>query len=135
MVDALSQRSLLLFSMSITIKGFDSFKYLYPGNLSLVQFGKIVLMGSQESICCMMTSYSKEIKKKFQIAPLREKIIHDMHDGGVGGHFKQGKTYAMIEQKFLWPKMRRDVYKLVKGVKRARNQKEKFKIEVCTLPC
>ena len=70
-IDALSQGSQLLFSMSITIKGFDSFKYLYPGDLSLVQFGKIVLMGSQESICCMMTSYSKEIKKKFQIAPLK----------------------------------------------------------------
>ena len=125
MVDALSQRSLLLFSMSITIKGFDSFKYLYPGNLSLVQFGKIVLMGSQESICCMMTSYSKEIKKKFQIAPLREKIIQDMHDGGVGGHFKQGKTYAMIEQKFFWPKMRRDVYKLVKRFQTCKESKGK----------
>ena len=66
--NALSQRSLLLTSMTIIAKGFDSFKYLYPGNLSLVQFGKIVLMGSQESICCMMTSYSKETNFVFQIA-------------------------------------------------------------------
>ena len=126
MVDALNQRSLLLFSMSITIKGFDSYKYLYPGDLSLVQFGKIVLMGSQESICCMMTSYSKIIKrKKFQIAPWGKNIIQDMHDGGVGGHFKQGKTYAMIEQKFFWPKMRRDVYKLVKRFQTCKESKGK----------
>ena len=68
-VDALSQRSLLLTSMTITVKGFDFFKIFLLLTLSLVQFGKIVLMGSQESICCMITSYSKEIKKKFQIAP------------------------------------------------------------------
>ena len=36
-----------------------------------------------------------------------------MHGGGLGGHFGQDKTYAMIEQKFFWPKMR-DVYKFVK---------------------
>ena len=123
MAGALSQRSLLLFSMSITIKGFDSSKYLYPGDLSLVQFGKIILMGSQESICCMMTSYSKEIKK-FPDCPSREKIIQNMHDGGVGGHFMQGKTYAMIEQKFFWPKMR-DVYKLVKRCQTCKESKGK----------
>jgi hypothetical protein len=37
-----------------------------------------------------------------------------MHGGGLGGHFRQDKTYTMIEQKFFWPKMRRDVCRFVK---------------------
>ena len=31
--DALSRRSLLLTNMIVTVKGFDSFKDLYPGDL------------------------------------------------------------------------------------------------------
>ena len=68
LVDALSQRSLLLTSMTITVKGFDFFKIFLLLTLSLVQFGRIVLMGSQKSICCMMASYSKGINFVFQIA-------------------------------------------------------------------
>ena len=37
-----------------------------------------------------------------------------MHGGGLGGHFGTNKTYAMIEHKSFWPKMRRNVYKFVK---------------------
>ena len=133
MAGALSQRSLLLFSMSITIKGFDSSKYLYPGDLSLVQFGKIILMGSQESICCMMTSYSKEIKK-FPDCPSREKIIQNMHDGGVGGHLCKVRHMLWLNKSSFGQKWGMFT-NLLKGVKHARNQKEKFKIEVCTLPC
>ena len=56
---------------------------------------------------------------------LREKIIQDMHGGSLGGHFGQDKTYAMIEQKFFWPKMRRDVYKFVKRCQTCQESKGK----------
>ena len=81
-------------------------------------------MGSRESICCMMASYSRN-QLCIPDCPSKEKIIQDMHGGGLGGHFGQDKTYAMIEQKFFWPKMRRDIYKFVKRCQTCQESKGK----------
>lgn len=36
-------------------------------------------------------------------------LIHELHSGGLGGHFGQTKTIAQVKQKYFWPRFRRDV--------------------------
>jgi len=35
-----------------------------------------------------------------------------MHAGGVAGHFDQDKTIALVEDRFYWPSVKRDVAEL-----------------------
>ncbi|RVW58988.1 Transposon Ty3-I Gag-Pol polyprotein [Vitis vinifera] len=96
-----------------TIKGFDSFKDLYPGDPFFGSIWKDCTNGHAGKYLLHDGFVFKGNQLCVPNCSLKEKIIQDMHDGGLGGHFGQDKTYAMIEQKFFWPKMR-DVYKFVK---------------------
>ncbi|XP_068312511.1 transposon Ty3-I Gag-Pol polyprotein [Pyrus communis] len=44
---------------------------------------------------------------------LRDVIISELHEGGLAGHFGCDKTLRLIEEKFYWPKLHRDVAKHV----------------------
>ena len=112
--NALSQRSLLLTSMTIIAKGFDSFNDLYLGDHFFGSIWKDLINGQLGKYLLHDDFLFKGNKLCVPNCSLREKILQDMHGGGLGGYFRQGKTYTMIKQKFFWPKMRRDVYKLTK---------------------
>ena len=45
---------------------------------------------------------------------LREKVIWDLHGGGLVEHFGSDKTIVAIWETYYWPHMRRDVTKFVK---------------------
>ena len=36
---------------------------------------------------------------------MREFIIHELHGGGLAGHFGQDKTYSLVVDRFYWPGM------------------------------
>jgi Integrase zinc binding domain len=40
---------------------------------------------------------------------LRWKIIKEVHDGGLSGHFGRDKTGSLLQDRFYWPKMMKDV--------------------------
>ena len=44
---------------------------------------------------------------------LREQLIIELHSNGLGGHFGQTKTTAMVEERYYWPHLRKDVNKIV----------------------
>jgi hypothetical protein len=40
-------------------------------------------------------------------------LLQEAHEGGLMGHFGRDKTHEMLVDNFDWPKMRRDVERLV----------------------
>jgi hypothetical protein len=44
---------------------------------------------------------------------MRENIIRDLHNSGLGGHFGKDKTLALIKDKYYWSKMKKDITRYV----------------------
>ena len=111
--------------MTATIKGFDSFKDLYPGDPFFGSIWKDCINGQPGKYLLHDGFLFKGNQLCVPNWSLREKSIQDMHGGGLGGHFRQDKTYGMVEQEFFWPKMRKDVYKFVKRCQTCQESKGK----------
>ncbi|GJU74079.1 transposon ty3-I gag-pol polyprotein [Tanacetum coccineum] len=113
--NALSRRATLLTTMGTEVIGFDCLKDLYvsdddfseiwkqnetgiPGGLYLVQDGFLFF---KDRLCIPQGS-------------LREHLIQELHGGGLGGHLSRDKTIKLVEERYHWPQIKRDVHKFVK---------------------
>ncbi|GJS16697.1 RNA-directed DNA polymerase [Tanacetum coccineum] len=83
--DALNHRHLLITTMQIRVQGFDSFRGLYCDDPDF-----------------------REIWSKCDNA-----IILEGHTGGLSSYFGRDKTLALLREQFYWPKMERDVNRLL----------------------
>ncbi|GJX79824.1 RNA-directed DNA polymerase [Tanacetum coccineum] len=54
------------------------------------------------------------------LCSLREAIILEGHVGGLAGHFGRDKTLALLREQFYWPKMERDVNRLLERCRTCR---------------
>ena len=48
-----------------------------------------------------------------QISSMRENIIREIHSSGLVGHFGKDKTLALIEDKYYWMKIKKDITRYV----------------------
>ena len=65
-----------------------------------------------KNIIFMMDFYL-ELTKCVPNCSVRLLLLQESHAGGLMGHFGWKKTYELLADHFYWPKMRRDVERLV----------------------
>ena len=117
--DALSRRRHLLVVMSNALVGFEEMKTEYTKD---PYFAKILMilsgqdptgMSSIADFCLLDGFLFKGSLLCIPSGSRRDKLIREMHSNGLAGHFGRDKTYELVNGKFFWPNMRRDVNRMV----------------------
>jgi len=65
----------------------------------------------------------------------RELLVWELHVGGLAGHFGHNKTIEVVEYRFYWPSLKRDVAKLVGRCHTCQLAKQRKQNIVCIRPC
>ncbi|XP_071901038.1 uncharacterized protein [Coffea arabica] len=119
--DALSRRHILLTALDAKLLGFELMKELYKNDLDFAN---------------AYANWGKSDFEKFFVhdgflfyltklciprGSIRNLLIQESHSGGLMGHFGVTKTLAVLQEHFHWPRMRKDVERIVEryGKKKA----------------
>lgn len=114
-VDALSRRSHLLTTIRNESYAFDYIKDIYPED---EDFGKLWDQCSSQThgVDDFLIQEGFLFKGNRLCIPqgsLRLHLMRELHGSGLGGHFGRDKTIALIEERYFWPSLKRDVQKFV----------------------
>ena len=112
--DALSRRVALMRTLSLEIVGFETLTELYVGDYD---FKKVCATYVLKQPCDDFYIYDGFLMKSEQLflprTSLREKVIRDLHGGGLAGHLGRDKTIESVKDMYYRPKLRRDVTTIV----------------------
>ena len=113
--DALSRRVHTLQISQATITGFDQLPLLYADCPDFQEIWRSAIQSTLTS-----DEYREDSGYLFFHSRLcipagstREFLIWELHGGGLAGHFGITKTLRAVEDRYYWPRLRRDVRRLV----------------------
>ncbi|GJU60539.1 RNA-directed DNA polymerase [Tanacetum coccineum] len=111
--EALSRRHSLLTSIRLQVHGFDVFQHLYIDDPDFASAWK----------GCPAPPFHKFIKHDSFLfknnrlcvprCSIRDAIILEYQQGGLGGHFGRDKTIGLLRDWFYWPNVVKDVSRIV----------------------
>ena len=126
--DALSRRVHLLNTMSVSITGFER---LIDEYICCLDFG-IIYQEISDGNRHTHNDFIIDDGHLFQGTKLciprtsrRDFLIWELHAGGLAGHFGVNKTVALIEDRFYWPSLKRDVARVVSQCRTCQMSKAK----------
>ena len=113
--NALSRRVMILIIMSAEVIGFERLREEYD---SCPDFGKFMsryrttLFVKWTVFYYKTVSYSESVSYVFRARP-SEILSWEIHAGGLAVHFGQNKIIEVVEHRFYWPSLKKDVAKIV----------------------
>ncbi|XP_038691133.1 uncharacterized protein LOC119989586 [Tripterygium wilfordii] len=115
--DALSRRNHLLVAFEATITGFEQFPHQYATDVDFAEVWTSITSGDQSTVGNYIIQNGflfRDLRLCVPSGSIREFLILELHEGGLAGHFGIDKTLSLVEDRFFWPHLRRDVTKVVK---------------------
>ncbi|GKF36235.1 RNA-directed DNA polymerase, partial [Tanacetum coccineum] len=97
----------------IRVQGFDSFRGLYYDDPDFWEIWSKCDNDRFQQFSKLDGYLFKGTRLCIPLCSLREAIILEGHAGGLAGHFGRDKTLALLREQFYWPKMERDVNRLL----------------------
>ncbi|GKC06066.1 RNA-directed DNA polymerase [Tanacetum coccineum] len=95
------------------VLSFDSFHGLYCYDLDFREIWSKCDNGPFQQFSKLDGYLFKGVRFCLPLCSLREAIILEGHADGLAGHFWRDKTLALLREQFYWPKMERDVNRLL----------------------
>uniref|UniRef100_A0A5B7BML6 RNA-directed DNA polymerase n=1 Tax=Davidia involucrata TaxID=16924 RepID=A0A5B7BML6_DAVIN len=114
--DALSRVVLVLQSMSVHVIGFDRMKDSYANCPDFGIIFQAVRDGNRRDYVDFILR-DGYLFRGFRLCiprtSIRDFLVWEMHAGGLAGHFGRDKTISLVEDRFYWPSLKRDVARIV----------------------
>ncbi|GKB00060.1 RNA-directed DNA polymerase [Tanacetum coccineum] len=109
--------------MQIPVQGFDLFRGLYYDDPDFKEIWSKCDNGPFQQFSKLDGYLFKRERLCIPLCSLRQAIVLEGHPGGLAGRFGRGKTLALFCKQFYWPKMKRDVNKLLERCRTCHNAK------------
>ncbi|KAL6188925.1 hypothetical protein ACLB2K_040316 [Fragaria x ananassa] len=114
--DALSRVIYLLSSTALQVVGFDLLKRDYSSckDFSSLYADLAAGQGREHVNFSLHDGYLfNGTRLCLPNTSVREQVIWELHSGGAAGHFGRDKSIAIVEDRFHWPSLKRDVAKII----------------------